>query len=203
MVTLSDERIERYSRQILLPRVGGRGQERLLAATVELGGSAEAVAACATWLAGAGVGRIAIPREGGSRSPWEALLLERNPDCDIQSRPAPSPDVVAEIGRIPPDRAGPPSGVRFCFWTAGGEVLSAQFDGTAACRRCLEAIGAPGIVPPAAAILLGTFAAAEILSALLGVRQGAGATLTRLDPSNGGGSAPFPVLSACRTCATR
>jgi hypothetical protein len=46
-VTLTDEQIERWSRQILLPEVGGRGQLRLLAARVAILGDG----AVATWTA--------------------------------------------------------------------------------------------------------------------------------------------------------
>jgi hypothetical protein len=46
-VTLTDEQIERWSRQILLPEVGGRGQLRLLAARVAIPGDGPV----ATWTA--------------------------------------------------------------------------------------------------------------------------------------------------------
>jgi hypothetical protein len=46
-VTLTDEQIERWSRQILLPEVGGRGQLRLLAARVAIAGDGPV----ATWTA--------------------------------------------------------------------------------------------------------------------------------------------------------
>ena len=36
---LADEQIERYSRQIILPQVGGKGQEKLLRARVLLNGT--------------------------------------------------------------------------------------------------------------------------------------------------------------------
>ena len=36
---LTDAQIDRYSRQIILPEVGGRGQERLLARCVEVIGN--------------------------------------------------------------------------------------------------------------------------------------------------------------------
>jgi hypothetical protein len=46
-VTLTDEQIERWSRQILLPEVGGLGQLRLLAARVAIPGASRV----ATWAA--------------------------------------------------------------------------------------------------------------------------------------------------------
>lgn len=54
--------MRRYARHVLLPEVGGHGQERLLAGTVTLdiqAGDAAAIAALA-YLAAAGVGRIRL-----------------------------------------------------------------------------------------------------------------------------------------------
>jgi len=42
---LTDAQIERYGRQIILPEVGGRGQERLLAARVAVAGAGPAATA--------------------------------------------------------------------------------------------------------------------------------------------------------------
>ncbi len=58
---LSEEQIQRYSRHILLPGVGGVGQERLLASSVLLAFSAaeeNAALVALTYLSAAGVGRI-------------------------------------------------------------------------------------------------------------------------------------------------
>ncbi len=58
---LSEEQIQRYSRHILLPGVGGIGQERLLASSVLLAFSAaeeNAALVALTYLSAAGVGRI-------------------------------------------------------------------------------------------------------------------------------------------------
>jgi hypothetical protein len=53
---LTDALVERYSRQILLPDVGGRGQERLCAAHVTVDGDGPAAALATELLAAAGVG---------------------------------------------------------------------------------------------------------------------------------------------------
>lgn len=57
---LNDEGIERYSRQILLPEVGGKGQEKLLAAKVLIIGIGGLGSPVASYLAGAGVGTLGI-----------------------------------------------------------------------------------------------------------------------------------------------
>ena len=54
----SDDEIRRYSRQIVLPEVGGVGQERWRAATVVAASEVEAL-----YLAAAGVGTIIVPTE--------------------------------------------------------------------------------------------------------------------------------------------
>lgn len=54
-MALSAEQIDRYSRQILVPEIGGRGQERLLAATVACLGDCESLRVAASYLAAAGV----------------------------------------------------------------------------------------------------------------------------------------------------
>jgi molybdopterin/thiamine biosynthesis adenylyltransferase len=54
----SDDEIRRYSRQIVLPEVGGNGQERLGAATVTAACEVEAL-----YLAAAGVGTVIVPTE--------------------------------------------------------------------------------------------------------------------------------------------
>lgn len=55
---LSDAQIERYSRQIVLPEIGGRGQERLLGAVVAVAGAGALAAIAGRYLAGAGIGTL-------------------------------------------------------------------------------------------------------------------------------------------------
>src|SRR5690349_17703604 len=52
----SDEEIRRYARQIVLPEVGGAGQEKLRQATIAAASEVEAL-----YLAAAGVGTIVVP----------------------------------------------------------------------------------------------------------------------------------------------
>ncbi len=59
-MSLSEEQIERYSRQILLPKVGGKGQEKLLASKVLVIGAGGLGSPVAAYLAGAGVGTLGI-----------------------------------------------------------------------------------------------------------------------------------------------
>src|ERR1700735_2193172 len=57
-MTLTDAQIDRYSRQIIVPRIGGRGQERILTARMLLVGEARDIEAPRAYLAGAGGGMI-------------------------------------------------------------------------------------------------------------------------------------------------
>lgn len=57
---LTEAEILRYSRHIILPEVGGRGQKRILNASVLLAGLGAAGSAAALYLAAAGVGRITL-----------------------------------------------------------------------------------------------------------------------------------------------
>ncbi len=57
---LTDEQIERYSRQIILPDVGGKGQEKLLKGSVLIIGAGGLGSPAALYLACAGVGKIGI-----------------------------------------------------------------------------------------------------------------------------------------------
>lgn len=60
MAKFSDEQILRYSRHIILPEVGGRGQERLLDGKILVIGAGGLGSPVALYLAAAGVGSIGI-----------------------------------------------------------------------------------------------------------------------------------------------
>jgi hypothetical protein len=80
-MTLTDAQIDRYSRQIIVPRVGGRGQERMLAARILLAGDARDIEAPLAYLVGAGVGTICL-----KLSADQAVFTEKrelNPDVSV------------------------------------------------------------------------------------------------------------------------
>ena len=55
-----EDQIDRYSRQIILPEVGGRGQKKLLKSKVLIIGAGGLGSPCSMYLAAAGVGKIGI-----------------------------------------------------------------------------------------------------------------------------------------------
>ena len=59
-MNLNDSQIERYSRQIILPEIGGKGQEKLLSAKVLIIGTGGLGSPCAYYLAAAGVGTLGL-----------------------------------------------------------------------------------------------------------------------------------------------
>ncbi|MEK7307147.1 MAG: ThiF family adenylyltransferase, partial [Nitrospirota bacterium] len=60
MFEFTEEQIQRYSRQIILPEVGGKGQKKIANAKVFLIGAGGLGSPSALYLAAAGVGRIGI-----------------------------------------------------------------------------------------------------------------------------------------------
>jgi len=80
-MTLTDEQIDRYSRQIIVPHVGGRGQERLLAARILLVGDARDIEAPLAYLVGAGVRTILLKLSAGQIAFTEKREL--NPDVSV------------------------------------------------------------------------------------------------------------------------
>jgi hypothetical protein len=80
-MTLTDAQIDRYSRQIIVPHVGGRGQERLLGAKMLLAGDARDIEAPFAYLVGAGVGAIRVKLPAGQALGTDNREL--NPDVSV------------------------------------------------------------------------------------------------------------------------
>src|SRR5262245_12739667 len=95
---LCDSQIERYSWQIILPQVGGKGQEKLLRARVLVHGSGPLPTVALLYLAAAGVGTLGVI--AGDSSPVLSVfapdqrdaafvaLTRLNPDCTVVTHEA-------------------------------------------------------------------------------------------------------------------
>ena len=59
-MAFTNEQIDRYSRQIILPNIGGKGREKILKAKVLVIGTGGLGAPCDFYLAAAGVGLSAL-----------------------------------------------------------------------------------------------------------------------------------------------
>jgi len=94
---LSDSQIERYSRQIIVPRIGGKAQERLLTSRVLLIAAESDCERPLSYLAGAGVGQIQLaPSDPQSISQIDRDMRGLNPDV-LTSLPSPgreAPDLI-------------------------------------------------------------------------------------------------------------
>lgn len=100
---LNDSQIARYSRQIIVPKMGGHAQERLLSARLVLIGMLDDIAQPLAYLVGAGVGEIDLcspdTREADLRSMCDRMR-DLNPDSTVSyGSLAQTPDLVlAMIG---------------------------------------------------------------------------------------------------------
>lgn len=90
---INDEQVERYSRQIILPEIGGRGQERLLDSSVAVVGSGHAAWITTSYLAGAGVGHIDVvatdPGAASALGEWTDEIGDLNPGVRLQATTRP------------------------------------------------------------------------------------------------------------------
>jgi len=177
---LTDAQIERYGRQIILPEVGGRGQERLLAARVAVAGAGPAAIAAVTLLGRAGVGTLHVSAGVGP-------LPELSPDCRCGSSEGPAADVAVGLLELTATDDDVPHGAPFGLEAArrpfvlgllvGDRILVATLVGRP-CMRCWGQALVPGElggdrqVPGAAHVAparlaLGALAANEVLRVLL------------------------------------
>jgi len=168
-MALSDAQIERFSRQIILPQIGGTGQQRLLGASVALAGEGDLARIAALYLAGAGVGRIEVHRADGHRladdlvdlDPEIAVRTSRRPlseaVCDVSvacDLPLAEIEAAAAVGR--PLIAGGTDGSR-------GWLVVATAEPGGGCANC-AARAATGRHPPKSSGRTGGIAAERISS---------------------------------------
>lgn len=101
---LTDAQIDRYSRQIILPEVGGRGQERLRQSRLALAGDPTALGLVLPYLAGAGVGWISLRLAADQLEQLRASIAALNPDTQLEAWADPAP--VADLTAIVLSRHG-------------------------------------------------------------------------------------------------
>ncbi len=209
-MALSEGQIVRYSRQILLKEVGGKGQVRLLALGFLATGEGAAQETALAYLAAGGT-QVAVPTLLGGRTsrPGEAGFLITQAEADegalfgvVLQRAASelNPDSVrpeAPLGRLAEvpgafDGDGP--------WVAlgmKGALSWVIFRSARGCRSCFEnAVAAlSGPVPPTLATLTGTAAALTAQRLALGIGEEIGAVTLSED-----GTMERPLLEPCGRC---
>lgn len=189
---LADTDIDRFGRQILLPEVGGRGQERLQASRVRLVGRGPAADLVGDLLARAGVGTIGPTVE----APDVAILVEDGVPARGSLAPADGPQVRARVAAT----AGSVLTIvgRPCSRCAGDVVSLAPPGGAG--DDADPAAGVPGLAA-AAAHAVGALAAGQVMGVLLGT---AASRVQHVDLARGAFSSvrlPDRGCSHCRSDA--
>jgi len=152
--TLTRGQIERYSRQIIVPGVGGRAQESLLAAHAALVARPQDAAAALAYLAGAGVGRITV-HPVGDRAPY-AALIERARDLNPDAKAALAKDAKEDATADAPSHASldrPPATYDLLLALIGDTQAAAAAARVTHAHRAPAAIVARLATPACIAIL--------------------------------------------------
>jgi len=190
---LSASQIERYSRQIIVPRVGGRAQERLLGARLVIAGDAHDVEPALLYLVGSGVGRIelALGKDADRANELASATPELNPDVTVTALSDQSGSRIQLILAI----IGSPTSLatvgalvaRFprTAWVAlrsDSPARIAVLPSPSPCPRCAEG----GVLSPfgtrtANASIFAMAATVEAFKQLAGYGGQPGATLTEFD----------------------
>jgi molybdopterin-synthase adenylyltransferase len=199
---LTDSQIERYSRQIVLSEVGGRGQEHLLAARATIVGSGEAAIFCAAHLAAAGVGWLYLDGvDTGAPLARAVALSTRNVDCTIGPVRAECSDVTILFGEIPPGIVVRDVPLVWGSGTAEG-IVAARFPNGRGCLACLAELPRSRDTGGSSPRLLGALLALLALRALLKIDASDGPELLRfLRDGLLRVDVPFPSRPDCPVCA--
>ena len=187
---LTDEQIARYSRQIIIPKMGGRAQERLLSSRLVVISAYEDLEEPLSYLVGAGVGDIDLCVPGSNDARLRSLcekMRDLNPDSTVSyGSLAQVPDLVFAL-------LGNDAVVRFAAAEAPsiGAAVVARLDAPGKiallpspppCIRCasgrlLDNFGTRS----EHAGIIATAATAEVVKLLAGYEGGAAACLISFD----------------------
>lgn len=204
---LTDEQIERYSRQIILPRVGGKGQEKLLRARVLLNGTGPLQETVLLYLAAVGIGAIGVlaneqaellsTLRPESLDALTAVPQRLNPECTVvRHRKADEQDlalfsqlvrgytlVISDPDKHLHDLCYTVQRPFLCVQSEGPRcwfLTCRGYDADQPCLHCVELPAKNPMAPPfadLAALFLGAQLATEAVKIILGLNQSAGATL--------------------------
>lgn len=162
-MTLSEDQVQRYARQILLTPVGGRGQLRLLSTGARLVGAGSALQVAAAYLAGGGT-PLSLPERaaredevgflleaGATGCPLESTLGEALRDLNPDS--AARPPRWGAIGALPAVFSGEPPWVALAGSRGRGALVHRSDAGCAGCFHRTVAALSP--VPAPLGVLVG------------------------------------------------
>jgi molybdopterin-synthase adenylyltransferase len=210
-MSLTEAQIIRYSRQILLAQVGGKGQERLLASGAKLVGQGSAQATAAAYLAVGG-----IPVRAAQRAPPESDAKVRSDEtgflfakADV-GRPiaAALDEAVADLnadalsdasrgllGELPADFSGVAPWVALGWRQGRGEVVYRSERGCADCFTG-QLRGLTKVPPGPQSVLVGTVGALVFQRLCLGASDDLG--VVAVDPD---GELQTAAVNPCSRCA--
>ncbi len=211
-MAMSDTQIDRYSRQIIVPGIGGFAQERLLRSKIILAGELGDLEPMLAYLVGAGVGTIALEVAGdGAAAPRDALIAEMrglNPDAKVLSDAAriARPDLVAILAG---SRAAVETAARLAEMHPGARSIVARLDGSGAlallsapppCPRCADggAMLRPFGARASNARFIAMLAAAESVKLLAATANPRRPVIIEFD---GYRTRTHPIRAAVRKCA--
>lgn len=206
-MSLTEDQIIRYSRQILLAQVGGKGQEKLLASGAELVGRGAAQATAAAYLAAGGIPVRATDSPTANVRADETGFLFSADDVGhsfpTALRGAASdlnPDALCEgrrglLGEVPADFDGPAPWVALGWRHGRGEVVYRSDQGCAECfRGQLSGLSGVPVGPPA--VLVGTIGALVFQRLCLGASDELGVVTTDRE-----GEFQSAAVTRCTHCA--
>jgi molybdopterin/thiamine biosynthesis adenylyltransferase len=202
-MALSDAQIERFSRQIILPQIGAAGQQRLLRSSIAVAGDGPLAEIAALYLAGAGVGSIAL--HGADREPLRAQLLDLDPDVRV-SLPAGAlggvdADVLvacdAALAEI--DRA---AAARRPIVAGGSDGWMVVADRAEICTSCAARSRAPSPRMEEGAGVIGALISLAVLKLLVGIGDPPRRVWLQFDPVRSTLTEhPLEPISDCPRCA--